>query len=234
MPIFSALGLAAALTAAPVAAPDTLEQRIAACLACHSVKERGDAYFPRIAGKPAGYLYNQLRHFRDGHRHYPMMTYMVGNLSDVYLREIADYFSAQHPPYPPPPPGSGASATAAQVARGETLVRQGDPSKKIPACVACHGTALSGVDPSIPGLLGLPSDYINAQFGNWKNQSRRATAPDCMADIAGRLSDSDVAAVSAWLGRQTPDDAARPAASIALPLPLACGSYPAAAQGGAK
>jgi cytochrome c553 len=234
MPIFSALGLAAALTAAPVAAPDTLEQRIAACLACHSVKERGDAYFPRIAGKPAGYLYNQLRHFRDGHRHYPMMTYMVGNLSDAYLREIADYFSSQHPPYPPPPPGSGASATAAQVARGETLVHQGDPSKKIPACVACHGTALSGVDPSIPGLLGLPSDYINAQFGNWKNQSRRATAPDCMADIAGRLSDSDVAAISAWLGRQTPDAAARPAASIALPLPIACGSYPAAAQEAAK
>jgi hypothetical protein len=25
-------------------------------------------------------------------------------------------------------------------------------------------------------LLGLPSDYINAQFGNWKNQTRRATA----------------------------------------------------------
>jgi cytochrome c553 len=228
MPIFSALGFAAALAAAPLPPADTLEQRIAACLSCHSVKERGDAYFPRIAGKPSGYLYNQLRHFRDGHRHYPMMTYMVGNLSDAYLREIADYFAAQHPPYPPPPPGSGSNAAAAQVARGEALVRQGDPLKNIPACVSCHGAALTGVEPAIPGLLGLPSDYINAQFGNWKNKSRRATAPDCMATIAARLSDSDVAAVSSWLSKQTPDAATRPAASIPLPLPIACGSLPPA------
>jgi cytochrome c553 len=257
MPIFSALGLVAALAVAQATAPavpvtppasvataaqlpdslppDSLQQRIAACLACHSVKERSDAYFPRIAGKPAGYLLNQLRNFRDGRRHYPMMTYMTAQLPDAYLGEIANYFAAQHPPYPPPQPGSATSATAAQLARGETLVRQGDPSKKIPACISCHGTALTGVEPAIPGLLGLPSDYINAQFGNWKNQSRRAAAPDCMAAIAARLSDSDVASASAWLSKQTPDAAARPAASIPLPLPLACGSLPAAAtQGGAQ
>jgi cytochrome c553 len=241
MPTFYALSLAAALSAAPAAAavtaPDTLEQRLAACLSCHSVKERGDAYFPRIAGKPAGYLYNQLRNFRDGHRQYPMMNYMVGQLPDAYLREIADYFAARHPPYPPPAPGSGASATAAQIARGATLVRQGDAVKKIPACVACHGTALSGVEPATPGLLGLPSDYINAQFGNWKSKARRAAAPDCMAEIASRLSAADVAAVSAWLSQQPPDAAARPAASLPAPLPLACGSVPAPApamQGGAQ
>jgi cytochrome c553 len=245
MPIFSALGLAAALVLPAMPAmpstpstsavlPASLEQRIAACLACHGVKERSDAYFPRIAGKPAGYLYNQLRHFRDGQRHYPMMTYMTAKLSDAYLREIADYFAAQHPPYPPAPPGSGASAGAAQVARGQTLVRQGDALKNIPACSACHGTALTGVEPAIPGLLGLPSDYINAQFGNWKSKTRRATAPDCMAQIASRLSDSDVAAVSAWLSRQAPDASARPAASIAVPLPIACGSFPANTAGAAK
>ncbi|NYE60975.1 cytochrome c553 [Duganella sp. 1224] len=246
MPIFAALGLAAALAATPPPPPpppDTLAQRIAACLSCHGVKERGDAYFPRIAGKPAGYLYNQLRHFRDGHRHYPMMTYMVANLSDDYLREIADYFAAQHPPYPPPPPGSGSSASAAQVARGDLLVHQGDAARQIPACVSCHGAALTGVEPALPGLLGLPSDYINAQFGNWKNKTRRATAPDCMATIAARLSDSDVAALSAWLSKQIPDANARPAATIPTPLPIACGSYPPAtgapgargdASGGAK
>ena len=242
MPILSALSItAAALAAAPMAAPDTLEQRIAACLSCHSVKERSDAYFPRIAGKPAGYLYNQLRNFQNGHRHYPMMTYMVGHLPDAYLREIAVYFAAQHPPYPPAVAGSGANASAAQLARGEALIRQGDAGKKIPACVACHGTALTGVEPSIPGLLGLPSDYINAQFGNWKNKTRRAAAPDCMGEIAARLSEADVAALSAWLSKQAPDAAARPAASIPQPLPLACGSFPAspgstpaAAQGGAQ
>jgi cytochrome c553 len=237
MTTFSTMRLCAALAlagwcaqsqaAAPATLPDTLEQRVAACVACHSLKERGDAFFPRIAGKPAGYLYNQLVNFREGRRHYPMMTYMVDHLPDAYLREIADYFSAQHPPYPPAQAGSGASADATSLARGQALVRQGDPAKKIPACVACHGDALTGVAPAIPGLIGLPSDYINAQFGAWKNKVRRAAAPDCMADIAGKLSEADVAAVSGWLSKQPPDAAARPATSIAMPLPLNCGSVPA-------
>lgn len=227
MRIFHAWGLAAALGAAPLASgapPDTLEQRIAACLSCHAVQERGDAYFPRIAGKPAGYLYNQLRNFKNGHRQYPMMNYMVAQLPDAYLREIAGYFAAQHPPYATAAAGSGAGASAAQLARGAALVRHGDAGKKIPACVSCHGAALNGVAPAIPGLLGLPSDYINAQFGNWKNRSRRAAAPDCMADIAARLGVEDVAAVSAWLSQQRPDADARPAASLPAPLPIACGS----------
>ena len=99
-------------------------------------------------------------------------------------------------------------------------------------CVSCHGAALYGVEPAIPGLLGLPSDYVNAQFGAWKSGVRRAAAPDCMADIAAKLTVADVAAVSAWLSKQPPDAAARPAsaASIAMPLPQPCGSVP----GGAK
>lgn len=228
----AALALACACLPSQAAAPDTLEQRIAACLSCHGVKERGDAYFPRIAGKPAGYLYNQLHNFRSGHRNYPMMVYMVANLPDAYLREIADYFAAQHPPYPPLP---STSASSAQLAHGEALVRRGDAGRKIPACVACHGAALSGVEPAIPGLLGLPADYINAQFGNWRNKNRRAAAPDCMAEIAGRLSANDIAAVSAWLSSQPPDVNARPAASLPQALPIACGSMPATeARDGAK
>ena len=212
-------------TTAAAAPPDTLPQRVAACIACHAVEERRDAYFPRIAGKPAGYLYNQLLNFRDGRRNYPMMTYMVAQLSDDYLREIADFFAAQHPVYPPATPGSGANAGAAALARGRQLVLHGDAARKIPACVSCHGAALGGVAPAIPGLLGLPSDYINAQFGAWRSGTRRAAAPDCMADIAGRLAGDDVAAVSSWLSRQAPDPAARPAAagSLPVPLPLSCG-----------
>jgi cytochrome c553 len=92
--------------------------------------------------------------------------------------------------------------------------------------MACHGERLGGVAPAIPGLLGLPRDYINAQFGAWRNQVRRAHAPDCMAMIASRLSLADVAAVSSWLAAQPVPADARPADSIARPLPLACGSAP--------
>jgi cytochrome c553 len=210
--------------AAPATLPDNLEQRIKACTACHAKKQGQDAFFPRIAGKPAGYLYNQLVNFREGRRQYPMMTYMVEHLPDAYLREIADYFAEQHPA---PPPAQPSNAGAAALARGQQLVQQGDSSKKIPACIACHGAQLAGLAPAIPGLLGLPRDYINAQFGAWKNGIRRAQAPDCMAQIAERLSNEDVGAISAWLGTQVASAETRPASSSALPLPLHCGSVPA-------
>ena len=222
--LLSALLLPAPAWSAPAAPPpDTLAQRVAPCLACHQPRGRNDAFFPRIAGKPEGYLYNQLLNFRDGRRQFPMMTYMVGNLPEPYLREIAQFFASQHPPYPALAP---VAATAHMLERGRVLARQGDPARRIPACVACHGQQLTGVAPAIPGLAGLPRDYVNAQFGAWKNKARRAQAPDCMADIAARLTDADVAAVSAWLGSQPVDDAARPASAPAAPLPMRCGGVP--------
>ena len=68
-------GAAAAASANPATAvqvPDTIAQRVAACVACHGQEGRSapDAYYPRIAGKPAGYLYNQLANFRAGRRWY--------------------------------------------------------------------------------------------------------------------------------------------------------------------
>ncbi|KQQ89068.1 c-type cytochrome [Massilia sp. Leaf139] len=208
--------------------PDTLEQRIAACIACHAPKDSGGTsingvYFPRIAGKPGGYLYNQLVNFRDGRRQYPMMTWMVTHLPDPYLREIADYFSNQHPAVPAP---AAPTASAAVLARGEQLVRRGDAALKVPACIACHGEGLAGVAPGIPGLLNLPRDYVNAQFGAWRNKVRRAHAPDCMATIAERLGPGDVASLSAWLAAQPTPPGARPAARLGAPLPMPCGSAP--------
>jgi cytochrome c553 len=221
------LGCAAALPALagdrPAVLPDTMEQRLIACTSCHARDQGKDAFFPRIAGKPAGYLYNQLINFREGRRRYPLMTYMVDHLADSYLHEIADHFSTQHLK---PPPLQPANVAQAVLERGKQLVTRGDPSLKVPACIACHGERLTGVAPAIPGLAGLPRDYINAQFGAWKNKVRRANAPDCMAEIANRLSAADVAAISSWLGAQPlPADPA-PATSIARPLPLACGSSP--------
>jgi cytochrome c553 len=207
------------------ALPDTLAQRLVACTSCHARSDtaHGTAYFPRISGKPADYLYNQLVNFRDGRRQYPVMAYMVAHLPDAYLHEIAGYFASQHPPAPPSVP---VTASPALLARGRLLVMQGDRARNVPACMACHGPALSGTLPAIPGLIGLPRDYINAQFGAWRNGTRRAAAPDCMGVIAARLSLDDINAASTWLASQPFSADARPAAVLAQPLPLACGSVP--------
>ena len=220
-----AVGCANAANGAALVVPDTMAQRTLACTVCHGKEGRATqaGYFPRIAGKPAGYLYSQLLNFRDGRRYHKLMSPLLVNLSDAYLREIADYFAAQDLPYPPP---QAASLPAAARERGETLVRHGDRARSIAACSACHGLAMTGAEPGIPGLLGLPRDYLNAQLGAWRTGQRKATAPDCMHDIAQRLAMADVSALSDWLASQPVPVPAKALAASASPLPVACGKLP--------
>ena len=204
-----------------------MAQRLLACTGCHGKDGRAasDGYYPRIAGKPAGYLFRQLRAFRDGQRPYALMTHLLAPLDDAYLREIASHFAALELPYAAPPPSRADAATLRQ---GQTLAQQGDAARGIPACQACHGAALTGVGADVPGLLGLPVDYLNAQLGAWRTGARRAEAPDCMAQIAQRLSPQDVNALAHWLAAQPVPAAARAAASAPGPAPLRCGSMDAA------
>jgi cytochrome c553 len=211
--------------------PDTLQQRIAACTACHGVHgegKPGSGFFPRLAGKPAAYLARQLQDFQNGLRKYGPMEYTTRQLSPAYMQEIAEYFAAQQVPYArsPAPP-----VTVAILQRGEQLVGRGDPERRIPACAACHGNQLTGVEPSTPGLVGLPYAYISSQLGSWRTHTRATVAPDCMAVVAGRLSASDITAVAAWLAsREMPADAhAQAAGSVTPPLP--CGVLGAAGDG---
>ena len=214
----------AVIAAEPLrAVPDTLAQRVMACTLCHGKEGRATnaGYFPRIAGKPAGYLYNQLTHFRDGRRQNPGMANLLDHLSDAYLRDIANHFASLDLPYPPPQT-TGAPAVLMQ--RGEALVRQGDAARKISACAACHGDALTGVMPAIPGLLGLPRDYLIGQLGAWQTGLRHAHAPDCMAQIAKGLSPDDVSALATWLSSQALPGDTHPAPASTRALPLRCGS----------
>ncbi|RKJ99900.1 c-type cytochrome [Alicycliphilus denitrificans] len=200
-----------------------MRPRVLACTACHGKEGRATpgGYFPRIAGKPAGYLYNQLLNFRDGRRSYPQMSRLLEHLTDDYLHEIAGYFAALELPYAP---AASAPASQALIERGRQLVRHGDEGRKIPACVQCHGDAMTGVAPFVPGLLGLSRDYVSSQLGAWQTGQRRAQAPDCMAEIARQLTVEDVGAVSAWLAAQAVPGQGKPAVSFKGELPVPCGS----------
>ena len=203
-----------ALTAAAQAAPfeDSMAQRTLACTGCHGAQGRAapDGYYPRLAGKPAGYLYNQLLNFREGRRHYGLMTQLIAPLSDAYLMDIAQHFSNLDVPYPAP---TAAKLDAPLLAKGKQLVLTGDAARQVTACVQCHGAAMTGVTPNVPGLLGLPRDYLNAQLGAWKAGKRRAHAPDCMQAVVARLGDDDINAISSYLAAQALPANTKPASS---------------------
>ncbi len=204
-------------------APDTMQARVMGCAACHGAQGEGTGndYFPRLSGKPAGYLYNQLLAFRDGRRKYPPMNYLLAYLPDAYLRQIADYFAGERPPFPPP---SAVTADTKTLDYGKALVTKGDPARNVPACVSCHGGAMTGMEPAIPGLLGLHADYISAQLGAWRYGTRTTIAPDCMRHVAQQLSERDITAIAAFLASLPAPPDVSPVAAGSLKMPLACGS----------
>ena len=209
----------------PERAPDTMAARMLACTPCHGSLGQGthDDYFPRLAGKPSGYLYNQLLAFREGRRRYPPMNYLLEFLHDDYLHEIADYFAAQRPPLVPHDPPTVSKDV---MAHGKDLATKGDPKRSIPACVSCHGPSLTGMEPAIPGLIGLHARYIIAQLGAFRYGTRTAPSPDCMQIVTGHLTAEDANALAAWLSVQpvSPDPSPVPRGS--LTMPLHCGSEP--------
>lgn len=216
----ASVSAAPATPSAPKPAPDTMEERAKPCVVCHTAEGRADkdAYYPRLAGKPAGYLFNQMRHFRDGRRTHRAMSLLMENLSDDYLRALAGHFSELPVRYAPPERAATGPAPA--------LVTHGDASRRIPGCASCHGRKLLGVAPVIPGLLGLPRDYISAQFGAWRVGTRVAAAPDCMGEIARQLSQTEVTAIADWLASQPLPAGAHGAEADGIDLETAksCGS----------
>lgn len=234
--LVSAPGWAQGLAQSPMGtALSAQAKRMQACTTCHGAgstatvgRTANEVYFPRIAGKPASYLYNQLVNFRDGRRHYGLMVGLVEHQSDAALMEMAQYFSQLQLPYPEPqapPPGTSRQA----MLRGEQLALRGDPAKGIFACASCHGAQLSGAEPAyafIPGLLGLPRDYMAGQIGAWQTGMRAAQAPDCMAQVAKKLSPEDVSAVATWLAAQAvPQPLQTTAKAPPVAMPLRCGVY---------
>ena len=124
------------------------------CVTCHGQSGQGTSneYFPRIAGKPAAYLYNQLVAFRDGKREYPPMNYLVAYLPDAYLQRDRGVLRQA---------AAGLRSEASERRRRLRCSRAArrwpspaTPSKQLPACIACHGAGLTGMEPGIPGLVG--------------------------------------------------------------------------------
>lgn len=204
---FFAFGLVAAIAGmAPSAfaakVPNTLQQRVKACTACHGEHGGGGGkdFYPRLGGQHAGYLFRQLVQFREHVRAYPVMQYMVNRLPDSYLHEIAVYFSQQNPPYPPV---TRNAVDPAMIAYGRDLATHGNWRTGVPACAACHGGNLEGTAPYIPDLLGQPIAYINAQLGGWA-AGTRGPKGDVMRWVASDLSQFDIRALDAYLATLRP------------------------------
>lgn len=205
--------LLAALFVAPVAAApppdhDGMQARLAACATCHGKRGQGDdtkgsGVYPRLAGQPAAYLYNQLLRFKSEQRTgippVVIMHRLLESLPDPYLRLIAGYYRNESAPYPPV-----AAGNAAQLAEGRELVEHGLPGKHIAACTSCHGANLEGMAPNTPALAGQYARYLTIQFEHWAQGARHNALH---ARIARTLTTSQIVAMSHYLASLRPEAA---------------------------
>ena len=174
---------APAQAAAPQA-DGAVQQRFAACLACHG--EGGRSVMPltpSLAGQHSFYAITQLFLFREGRRSNEAMTAMAKGMSDADLRAFSEMISK----LPPPPSVDIANLDAQRMASGATLAKQH-------RCASCHGADFSG-GKQVARIANQREDYLLLSLREFQsgkrlgytvamNETLAGIAPQALADLA--------------------------------------------------
>lgn len=192
--------------------------KAAACGACHGMDGNStDPQYPKLAGQNEQYIVTQLMRFKTGVRNNPIMAGMAATLSPQDMHDIGAYFASQKPT-----PGVADEKLAVE---GGKIYREGDASRGIPACMACHGPSGRG-NPGwrVPQIAGQHADYVQAQLTAWHDGTSWGSDAHAkiMPAIASRLSSEEIAAVSSYVeGLHEASDEATASAGSTSPAPAA-------------
>lgn len=160
------------------------------CAACHGPDGNSvDPAIPKIAGKDAGYLRKQLKHFAAGQRRSEPMSPIAQTLSEDDVVGLAKFFGTRKP-------SSGTVSDAALAASGKLLYEDGNSDTGVPACSSCHQSNGSG-NTRFPQVAGQHAAYSLQQLTDFK-AGRRAT-DRLMATVGQRLTAQEMKAVSEYM-----------------------------------
>jgi cytochrome c553 len=90
-------------------------------------------------------------------------------------------------------------AAAADAAKGEALYLNGDASRNITACIACHGAQGNSTISQNPKLAGQYAAYLDKQMTEFKSGVRHSVI---MGPLAKQLSEADIKNLSAYMDAQ--------------------------------
>jgi cytochrome c553 len=192
------------------------KDKAAACVSCHG--DNGNSIvstFPKLAQQHSSYLIKQLQAFKNGTRKNPMMSAMAIGLTDKDMVDIATYYAAQKvsanelPVFddededekPAATEGEkktdGNEAIQAIIAQGSDMYRNGDLSREVSACIACHGPFGEGNKPAaFPVLKSQHADYLIKTLTDFKSGARSNNPENMMHMIAKKMTDEEIKAVS--------------------------------------
>ncbi|MGH1471990.1 MAG: c-type cytochrome [Cellvibrionaceae bacterium] len=176
-----------------------------ACAACHGADGNSPAaIYPSIAGLGEKYLLKQLQDIQSEERAIPEMTGQLNAMSDQDLQNIAAFYAGQNLAL------TGAKALTVKLNSGEetdglklgeALYRFGNVEVGVPSCTGCHSPTGQGNAPAgYPRLGGQHADYIAKQLKAFRGGERVNDGEQMtMRAIASRLSDAEIASVSAYI-----------------------------------
>ena len=192
------------------------KEKAAACVSCHG--EHGNSLvssFPKLAQQHSSYLIKQLKAFKSGARQNPMMSSIAMGLTDEDMLDIAAYYadqevSANELPVlddededqkPAATEGAkkadGADKIQTLIAQGSDLYRNGDLTREVSACIACHGPFGEGNKPAgYPLLKSQHADYLIKTLTDFKTDARSNNPENIMHMIAKKMTDEEIKAVS--------------------------------------
>jgi cytochrome c553 len=173
---------------------------VVACASCHGAA--GNSTIPanpNLAAQSHEYIYKQLTEFRlkagakevlrkgvDGAP--SVMTAMAGPLTEADMQNLSVYLTQQKLTEP-------ATATNPKLLeRGQHIWRAGIPDRNVPACAGCHSPNGAVIPGQYPRLSGQFPSYIEEQLKLFRAGHRANN--QMMNQIADRMSDSDIKAVS--------------------------------------
>lgn len=189
------LGLGLSVAAHGAGDPEAGEANAAVCASCHGAggAEPIMGVYPKLSGIGETYLYRQLMAIRDGDRPIPEMTGLLDNMSDDDLLDLAAYYDQQSMPI--------GQADPDLVDQGQALYRGGNLASGIAACAACHSPQGKGNEPAgYPRLSGQSADYLAKSLQDYRKGDRAGGVnAQIMIDIASRLSDAEIEAVSSYI-----------------------------------
>jgi cytochrome c553 len=190
------------------------KEKAAVCVSCHG--DNGNSLvstFPKLAQQHSSYLIKKLQAFKKGTRNDPMMSPIAVGLTDDDIGDIAAYYAEQEisanqlpvlddedekPAATQGGKKDDANETVqAIIAQGSGLYRNGDLTREVSACIACHGPFGEGSKPAaFPALRSQHADYLIKTLTDFKSGARSNNPENMMHMIAQKMTAEEIKAVS--------------------------------------
>jgi len=170
-----------------------------ACNRCH---DTGNAppispYVPRLGGQNSAYLKRALQEYHNNLRQSGFMEPIAVELDGESINSLAGYYASLEVPAKQ----AVQSPSSAGLEMGRQLAENGDPARKIPACLSCHG---GNKRSDYPHLAGQPEQYLRQQLKALQRGVRAKTPYGAiMTAIAKRLTEQQAEAAAVFFASQS-------------------------------